>query len=90
MIVVVGIGADGLPGLSETSRCELTNATVVYGSRRQLDLLDDTVVAVRRRWPSPVLPALPGLLDEAADVHVLASGDPLLHGIGGTLIRLFG
>ncbi len=28
--------------------------------------------------------------DADADVHVLASGDPLLHGIGSTLIRLFG
>ncbi len=23
-------------------------------------------------------------------MHVVASGDPLLHGVGGTLIRLFG
>ena len=64
---------------------------MVYGSRRQLELLDDTVSAVRREWPSPLLPALPTLLDDTdADVHVLASGDPLLHGIGSTLIRLFG
>ena len=28
--------------------------------------------------------------DHADDVHVVASGDPLMHGIGGTLIRLFG
>lgn len=94
MIVVVGIGADGMPGLSETARSQLRRATVVYGSKRQLDLLDDTVAAARREWPSPMLPALHGLLDDqadpTADVHVLASGDPLLHGIGGTLIRLFG
>ena len=38
-----------------------------------------------------MLPALGTLLDDAdVDVHVLASGDPLLHGIGSTLIRLFG
>jgi precorrin-6Y C5,15-methyltransferase (decarboxylating) len=90
MIVVVGIGADGLSGLAEASRRELRRATVIYGSKRQLDLLDDSVGAVRRGWPSPMLPALPDLLDDGPDVHVLASGDPLLHGIGGTLIRLFG
>jgi precorrin-6B C5,15-methyltransferase / cobalt-precorrin-6B C5,C15-methyltransferase len=91
MIVVVGIGADGMPGLSEASRRELQRATVVYGSKRQLDLLDDTVAAPRREWPSPMLPALQRLLDDHADdVHVVASGDPLMHGIGGTLIRLFG
>lgn len=90
-IVVVGIGADGMAGLSAQSLCQLRRATVIYGSRRQLDLLDDTLSAPRIQWPSPMLPALSALLDDAdGDVHVMASGDPLLHGIGGTLIRLFG
>src|SRR6185437_9436865 len=92
MIVVVGIGADGMAGLAEASRDELRRAAVVYGSKRQLDLLDDTVPAPRRQWPSPMLPALQTLVDDdhAGDVHVVASGDPLLHGIGSTLIRLYG
>jgi precorrin-6Y C5,15-methyltransferase (decarboxylating) len=91
MIVVVGIGADGMAGLAETSRVELRRATVIYGSKRQLDLLDDAVAAPRREWPSPMLPALQTLLDRhTEDIHVVASGDPLLHGIGGTLIRLYG
>ena len=32
------------------------------------------------------------LLQDApdGDVHVVASGDPLLHGVGGMLIRLYG
>ncbi len=90
MIVVVGIGADGMAGLSEASRAELRRATTIYGSKRQLDLLDDTVSAPRRQWPSPMLPALQTLPVETEDIHVVASGDPLLHGIGGTLIRLYG
>jgi precorrin-6y C5,15-methyltransferase (decarboxylating) CbiE subunit/precorrin-6Y C5,15-methyltransferase (decarboxylating) CbiT subunit len=91
MIVVVGIGADGMFGLAETSRAELRSAAVIYGSARQLDLLDDTVAAPRRQWPSPMLPALQTLLDNhTGDIHVVASGDPLLHGIGGTLTRLYG
>jgi precorrin-6Y C5,15-methyltransferase (decarboxylating) len=91
MIVVVGIGADGLPGISAASHAELQRATVIYGSKRQLELIDDTVGAQRREWPSPLLPALEKLLDGAPeDIHVVASGDPLTHGIGGTLIRLFG
>lgn len=91
MIIVVGIGADGMAGLGEASRAELRRAAVIYGSQRQLDLLDDTVRAPRRQWPSPMLPALQTLLDEhTGDVHVVASGDPLLHGIGGTLVRLHG
>ena len=91
MIIVVGIGADGMAGLAETSRAELHRAAVIYGSKRQLDLLDDTVAAPRREWPSPMLPALQALLDDhTEDIHVVASGDPLLHGIGSTLIRLYG
>lgn len=90
MIIVVGIGADGMTGLSEHSRSELRRATVIYGSKRQLALLDDTVTAERWEWPTPMLPAVQGLSPDGADLHVVASGDPLLHGIGSTLIRLFG
>ncbi len=91
MIVVIGIGADGMAGLGETARAELRRATVLYGSTRQLDLVDDTVGAQRRTLPSPLLPTLQSELGgHGADVHVVASGDPMLHGIGTTLVRLFG
>ncbi|MFS0900173.1 precorrin-6y C5,15-methyltransferase (decarboxylating) subunit CbiE [Mycolicibacterium litorale] len=90
-VVVVGIGADGMAGLTPASAGELRRATTIYGSRRQLDLLDDTVRAERREWPSPLLPALQAIRDEPrGDVHIVASGDPMLHGIGGTALRLFG
>lgn len=91
MIVVVGIGADGMAGLSIASRNELSRATVIYGSTRQLDLLDGGITGRRRAWPSPMMPALRTLLDGAdGDVHVVASGDPLLHGVGSVLIRMYG
>ncbi|ORV61089.1 bifunctional cobalt-precorrin-7 (C(5))-methyltransferase/cobalt-precorrin-6B (C(15))-methyltransferase [Mycobacterium gastri] len=90
MIIVVGIGADGMPGLSHAAKRELQRATVIYGSKRQLDLLDDTITTARHEWPSPMLPALQQLPADGPDIHVVASGDPLMHGIGGTLIRLFG
>lgn len=90
MIVVVGIGADGMAGLGEKSRDELQMATVVYGAERQLKLLDDTVTAERRQWPSPMLPAVQALPLDGPDIHIVASGDPLMHGIGNTLIRRYG
>ncbi|GLY97494.1 precorrin-6Y C5,15-methyltransferase [Actinoplanes sp. NBRC 103695] len=63
---------------------------MVMGSRRQLDLLPPDVTAERVPWPSPLVPALPGLLAAYRDreVAVLASGDPMFHGIGSTLARL--
>ena len=87
MIVVVGVGADGMAGLAPATQAELRRASVIYGSGRQLETLDDTVTAQRREWPTPMLPGLRELPD---GVHVLASGDPMLHGVGGTLMRLFG
>src|SRR4051812_50095062 len=57
MIVVVGIGADGMAGLAPAAPAELTRGAVVFGSRRPLDLLDDTVAADRPPGPAPVLEA---------------------------------
>ncbi|WP_139361446.1 MULTISPECIES: precorrin-6y C5,15-methyltransferase (decarboxylating) subunit CbiE [unclassified Mycobacterium] len=91
MITVVGIGADGVDGLSMRSRHELQRASVIFGSLRQLELLAaESLAAECRVWPSPLLPALPTMFDGLGDVHVLASGDPMLHGVGTTLTRLFG
>jgi precorrin-6Y C5,15-methyltransferase (decarboxylating) len=91
-VVVVGIGADGWDGLAPTSRAEVEQAEVLLGSRRQLALVPESVPAERMAWPSPLSEALPGLLDEHAGraVVVLASGDPMLSGIGTTLTRLLG
>ncbi|WP_445165579.1 precorrin-6y C5,15-methyltransferase (decarboxylating) subunit CbiE [Mycolicibacterium sp. Dal123E01] len=90
MIVVVGIGADGMAGLMPTSSAELRRATVIYGSKRQLDLLDDSVGAERREWGRPFLDGLEAIRDFDGEVHVVASGDPLLHGVGTSLIRVCG
>jgi precorrin-6Y C5,15-methyltransferase (decarboxylating) len=91
-VVVVGIGADGWAGLPPRSRAEVEGAEVLLGSRRQLDLVPGSVGAERVPWPSPMVPALPGLLAAHAGraVTVLASGDPMLSGVGTTLTRLLG
>jgi precorrin-6B C5,15-methyltransferase / cobalt-precorrin-6B C5,C15-methyltransferase len=92
VVTVTGLGAGGWPDLSGTTKSALVAAEVVFGSARQLDLLPAEVTAERMVWPSPLLPALPGLLDAARGraVCVLASGDPMFHGIGATLVRLLG
>ncbi len=91
-VVVVGIGADGWAGLAPTSRAEVERAEVLLGSARQLDLVPPEVPARRVPWPSPLTEALPGVVEEHAGraVVVLASGDPMLSGIGTTLTRLLG
>ncbi|MDT5030944.1 MAG: precorrin-6B C5,15-methyltransferase / cobalt-precorrin-6B C5,C15-methyltransferase [Actinoplanes sp.] len=91
-ITVVGVGADGWAGLGGAGRAALAAAHVVFGSDRQLALLPADVRAERVAWPAPLLPALPGLLAARPGPArcVLASGDPMFHGIGVTLVRLLG
>ncbi|HKS43583.1 MAG TPA: precorrin-6Y C5,15-methyltransferase (decarboxylating) subunit CbiT [Amycolatopsis sp.] len=88
-IVVVGIGADGWAGLGEPARAEITACDVLFGGPRQLDLVPVDVEKVP--WPSPLLPALDELFATHAGkrICVLASGDPLLSGIGTTLLKRF-
>ncbi|WP_203855278.1 precorrin-6y C5,15-methyltransferase (decarboxylating) subunit CbiE [Plantactinospora mayteni] len=91
-LTVVGLGADGWAGLGDAGRRALRAAEVVLGGHRQLDLLPADLPAQRVSWPSPLLPALPGLLDGYADrrLCVLASGDPMWYGIGARIVELVG
>lgn len=90
-IAVVGIGADGWDGLGAAARAAIAAADEVIGSQRQLDLLPATVVALRRAWPSPMGPVLDELATRTAGaICVLASGDPMLHGVGATLAQRVG
>jgi precorrin-6Y C5,15-methyltransferase (decarboxylating) len=90
-LTVIGIGADGCDGLGGQARAALAAAPLVVGSTRQLELLPAAATAPGARrlaWPSPLEP----LLDELAagrhgDAVVLASGDPMLHGIGASIAR---
>ncbi|MER7080978.1 precorrin-6Y C5,15-methyltransferase (decarboxylating) [Saccharopolyspora kobensis] len=88
---VVGIGADGAAGLSPHAQAVVNSAEVLFGSSRQLDLVPGAT-GQRVAWPTPLLPALPGLLAEHAgrSICVLASGDPMFYGIGATLVKLLG
>jgi len=87
--MVVGVGADGWLGMPEAARSVVAEADVLIGSARQLDLVPPVDGQERRTWPSPL--SL-DLLDDYAHraVVVLASGDPLLSGIGTSLVARFG
>jgi precorrin-6Y C5,15-methyltransferase (decarboxylating) len=91
-IAVVGIGADGWAGLGEPARAALRAAEEVIGSQRQLALLPSDLRAERRTLPSPLDPLLDELAARAEGpaTCVLASGDPMLHGVGATLARRIG
>jgi len=91
-VTVVGVGADGWDGLTPAARAVIGSAEVVLGGPRQLRLLPAADGQVHRPWPSPLSGALPDLLTEFAGRRVvaLASGDPMLSGIGTTLVDIVG
>lgn len=91
-VTVVGIGADGWAGLPDAGRAALADAQVLIGGARQLALLPPSCRGQRVPWPSPLRPAVPGLLAAHAGsrIAVLASGDPMFYGIGRALTEVLG
>lgn len=86
-LTVVGIGEDGYKGLGRNARHALLRARQVFGGPRQLALLPPCINAERCAWPSPF--ALDAVLQQrGTDVCVLASGDPMLYGVGASLARV--
>jgi precorrin-6Y C5,15-methyltransferase (decarboxylating) len=88
-VTVVGIGADGWGGLTEAARAALREAAVITGSSRQLALLPG-LGARLLPLPSPLLAHLDDLIRDNPGICVLASGDPMLNGIGATLAGRLG
>jgi precorrin-6Y C5,15-methyltransferase (decarboxylating) len=81
-LTIVGIGEDGLPGLSEASRKAIADAETVFGGERHLAL---ACIGNRGRpWPVP-FNADCVLSCRGSPTVVLASGDPFWHGVGTTL-----
>jgi precorrin-6Y C5,15-methyltransferase (decarboxylating) len=93
-VLVAGIGADGWEGLPPRVRQAVLRAPAVLGGRRHLAMLPPVPGQRREPWPSPLREGLPALLASLAalpgEAVALASGDPLVSGIGTTLIGLLG
>ncbi len=88
-LTIVGIGEDGWEGLSTKAKRAIESADVLYGGARHLahvPIGDATKIA----WPSPMASAVHEILTKhrrQRRVSVLASGDPMLYGVGVTLTR---
>lgn len=92
-ITVIGVGADGLEGLTADVRLLIAQADLLVGGERHQGMVPDgdlKVGAERLTWSCGIASAM----DEIATwrgkgVVVLASGDPLYFGAGTTLARYF-
>jgi precorrin-6Y C5,15-methyltransferase (decarboxylating) len=89
-LTIIGIGEDGVSGLSQKARDAVAGAEIVMGGRRHLDLVASITRAQAMAWPSPFDPQLAALAALAGRrVCVLASGDPFFFGVGATIARQF-
>ncbi len=84
---IVGIGEDGMEGLSAATRAVVEAAEIIVGGDRH-HRLSDNVTAERVAWPSP-FDALIDLLTShrGRRVVVLATGDPLWFSVGARIGR---
>ena len=88
-LAILGIGEDGVDGLSARARMLLANAGLVVGGARHLALADALITGERMAWPSPLTASLPALVARRPlPTVVLATGDPLWFGIGSAILRL--
>jgi precorrin-6B C5,15-methyltransferase / cobalt-precorrin-6B C5,C15-methyltransferase len=86
-LTIIGIGEDGVEGLSPAARRLLAQASLVVGGKRHLKLAG-SLAATTLPWPSPPDAAFSAILARrGTPVCVLASGDPFFYGIGSLLMR---
>lgn len=88
-LTIIGIGENGLDGLGAEARSHLEKADVIFGGKRHLEFLPPGIKAERMAWPSPFSAGYEMLLSrKGRQVVVLASGDPMLYGVGASLTRI--
>jgi precorrin-6B C5,15-methyltransferase / cobalt-precorrin-6B C5,C15-methyltransferase len=86
---VVGIGDDGLVGLSPIARSLLDQAEIVFGGKRHLAMLPATDDRTQLVWQKPFRESIEQIINHRGQqVCVLASGDPLCYGVGSGLYQV--
>lgn len=86
-LTIVGIGEDGIAGLSVPARLALAEAEVVTGATRHLALVGDLTAEVEP-WPVPFDQGIARLLaHRGRHVVMLVSGDPFWFGAGTSITR---
>ena len=83
---IVGVGEDGVEGLSAAARGLVSAAEIVFGGERHLRLAAALIKGEAKPWPSPFSRGIDEVLAcRGRQVCVLASGDPFHYGVGSVL-----
>jgi precorrin-6B C5,15-methyltransferase / cobalt-precorrin-6B C5,C15-methyltransferase len=90
-LAVIGIGEDGLAGLSCAGRTLVETAEFLVGGVRHLAMVPPPVASAEHLvWQRPISRTIEAIAAlRGRRVVVLASGDPLWYGIGAPLLRHF-
>ena len=89
-LAILGVGEEGVEGLSARARTVLSRADWVIGGERHLALLHAVIPGPRTAWPSPLRDAAELIRPwRGQSVVVLASGDPFDYGVGSQLASAF-
>ena len=87
-IDIIGIGEDGLDGLSAAARALLDGAEILAGGERHLAMIPGNHPAERIAWSIPFDQSIEALRGhQGRRVVVLATGDPMHYGVGAKLAR---
>src|SRR6202035_4685673 len=89
-LAVIGIGEDGIAGLTAEARALIETAEGLVGGARHLGMVPDRG-AERILWERPLARTIDAIetCGRGRRVAVLASGDPMWYGVGVTLSRRF-
>jgi precorrin-6Y C5,15-methyltransferase (decarboxylating) len=86
-LAAIGIGAEGLAGITPSARALIDAAETIVGGERHLALVRPGT-AERLTWRTPLRDTIADILARRGRrVVVLASGDPMWFGVGVTLAR---
>ncbi|WP_112320818.1 precorrin-6y C5,15-methyltransferase (decarboxylating) subunit CbiE [Oceanibium sediminis] len=84
---IVGIGEDGMDGLSPSARAVVEAAEVIIGGDRH-HRLSDAVQAERLAWPSPFDAMIDVIRSHRGKrLVILVTGDPLWYSVGARILK---
>ncbi len=84
---IIGIGEDGLDGLTSVSRTILENAEIIIGGERHHNL-SNTIKAVHLSWPSPFDAMIETIrAQKGKRLVILVTGDPLWYSVGARITK---
>lgn len=87
---IIGIGEDGIAGLSKTAILLVNQAEILVGGERHLAMLPPDDGRKKISWNSPFGNSIQQVIqyrNQNKLVCVLSSGDPMCYGVGASLIK---